>query len=87
MADAQAVDPLTALLMQNPPKNALEFRAMLDTFALAGNGTLPEIGGSIDDMTLFSAGGVDVTADIHRPKGDEPSTECRHHWLPQRPSL
>jgi len=69
----QAVDPLTAMLMQNPPKDALEFRAMLDEFALAGNGTeLPAIGGSIDDLKLFSAGGVDVTADIHKPKGAGP---------------
>src|SRR5262245_57025403 len=69
----QAVDPLTALLMQNPPKDALEFREILDAFALAGNGTtLPDIGGSIDDLKLFSVGGVDVTADIHRPNGAGP---------------
>src|SRR5262245_10291897 len=69
---AQAMDPLTAMLMQNPPKDALEFRATLDAFALAGNGTLPEIGRSVDDVKLFSAGGVDVTADIHQPKGAGP---------------
>ena len=72
MTEQQALDPLTAMLMQNPPRDALEFRAMLDGFALAMNGTLPDIGGSTDDVTLFKAGGVNVTADIHRPKGDGP---------------
>jgi len=72
MTEQQALDPLTAMLMQNPPRDALEFRAILDGFALALNGTLPDIGGSDDDVTLFRAGGVNVTADIHRPKGDGP---------------
>ena len=72
MAEQQRFDPLMELLKDSPPKNALEFRATLDAFALAGNGALPEIGGSEDDVTLFSAGGVDVTADIHVPKGDGP---------------
>src|SRR5262245_5558471 len=71
-APSQAMDPLTAMLMQNPPKDALEFRAILDEFALAGNGTLPEIGGSVDDLTLFAADGVDMSADIHEPKGKGP---------------
>jgi len=69
---AQRVDPLMELLKENPPQDALEFRAILDALALAGNGVLPEIGGSEDDVTLFSAGGVDVTADIHLPEGKGP---------------
>jgi acetyl esterase len=72
MAETQALDPLMEMLKQNPPKDALEFRATLDAFALAGNGVLPEIGGSEDDVTLFSVGGTDVTADIHLPKGSGP---------------
>lgn len=38
MSDQQALDPLTAMFMQNPPKDALEFRSMLDAFALADIG-------------------------------------------------
>src|SRR4030095_10162996 len=72
MAEQPTFDPLMEMLKDNPPKNALEFRATLDAFALAGNGVLPEIGSSEDDVTLFSVDGANVTADIHLPKGDGP---------------
>lgn len=72
MSEQQGLDPMVAMLMQNPPNNALEFRGVLDGFATMMNGVLPDIGGSSDDVKLFSAGGTDITADMHKPKGPGP---------------
>lgn len=64
------VDPLTAMLMENPPKNAREFRKTLDTMSLMLNSDLPEIGAFHDDVLIRNVDGHDLTVDIHVPKGD-----------------
>ena len=66
------VDPLMAFLAENPPKDVFELRSVLDGFIEGVNGSLPEIGESIDDVVIRSFDGQDLTVDIHRPKGEGP---------------
>lgn len=65
-------DPLTALLMDNPPEDVFDMRRIMDGFMLAVNTDLPEIGGSEDDVLIQAHAGQDLTVDIHRPKGQGP---------------
>ena len=65
-------DPLTALLMDNPPEDVFDMRRIMDGFMLAVNTDLPEIGGSEDDVLIQAHAGQDLTVDIHRPKGKGP---------------
>lgn len=67
-----ATDPLTAMLMANPPKNAIEFRNTLDTMSLLLNSNLPDIGGTVDDVVIAEYPAQNLTVDIHRPKGNGP---------------
>ena len=66
------VDPLIAFLAENPPKDVFELRSVLDGFIASVNGSLPEIGESIDDVVIQSFDGQDLTVDVHRPKGEGP---------------
>lgn len=65
-------DPLTALLMENPPKDVFDLRRIMDGFMLAVNADLPEIGDSKDDVLIEAHPGQDLTVDIHRPSGEGP---------------
>ncbi len=67
-----AVDPLMAFLAENPPKDVFELRSVLDGFIEGVNGSLPEIGESIDDVVIRGFDGQDLTVDIHQPKGEGP---------------
>jgi len=69
--ESETVDPLMALVADNPPQTPLELREMLDAFSLALNVNLPDIE-SIDDVLIESFEGQDLTVDIHRPQGDGP---------------
>ena len=68
------LDPFTAYLMENPPKDAIELRNITDSMILQAveQMELSDIGESIDDVVIENVGGVDVTVDIHRPKGEGP---------------
>ena len=72
MTGEQAVDPLMAFMMENPPADALEFREILDNFSLQMNSGLPEIGESIDDVLIGEYPGQNLTVDIHRPQVEGP---------------
>ena len=69
--ESETVDPLMALVADNPPQTPLELREMLDAFSLALNVNPPDIE-SIDDVLIESFEGQDLTVDIHRPQGDGP---------------
>jgi acetyl esterase len=70
---SEPTDFLTDFLRDHAPHDALELRAMLDGFMLQlGNGDLPEIGASHDDVVIRSAAGHDLTVDIHVPTGAGP---------------
>ncbi|MEM7020314.1 MAG: alpha/beta hydrolase [Pseudomonadota bacterium] len=72
MADESSTDPMIAFLMENPPKDALEFRAILDGFALQLNANMPDIGESLDDVVIAEFEKQNLTVDIHKPKGEGP---------------
>ena len=65
-------DPLTTLLMENPPKDVFEMRQVMDGFMLAINTELPQIGSNEDDVLIQAHSGQDLTVDIHRPQGEGP---------------
>ena len=72
MTEEQELDPLMAFIMENPPSDAIEFRELLDGFAMMMNGDLPVIGDTIDDVVIQEFDGQDLTVDIHKPLGDGP---------------
>jgi acetyl esterase len=70
---SESTDFLTNYLRDHPPRDAFDLREMLDGFMIQlGNAELPEIGASHDDVVIRSAGGHDLTVDIHVPKGIGP---------------
>lgn len=71
-AMTETIDLLVAFIGENPPKDVFELRSILDGFIESANGSLPEIGESIDDVLIQSFDGQDLTLDIHRPKGEGP---------------
>jgi len=69
---SESSDLLANYLRDNPPRDALALRAMLDGFMMQlGNAELPEIGASHDDV-LIDTGGQEFTVDVHVPRGAGP---------------
>ena len=66
------VDPLTALMLENPPSNTVEMRALVDGFSMMMNQNLPEIGASLDDILIEHHEPLSLSVDIHKPKGEGP---------------
>ena len=72
MSDVSA-DPLFEFILERNPKNLIELRQYFDELALGQfNNDLPEIGESIDDVVIATVDGVDITVDVHVPKGAGP---------------
>lgn len=66
-------DPLFEFILERNPKNLIELRQYFDELALGQfNNDLPEIGESIDDVAIATVDGVDITVDVHVPKGKGP---------------
>ncbi len=69
----EATDLIADLFRDNPPRDALQMREVLDAFMLQlGNADLPEIGASHDDVVIGTFGGRQLTVDVHVPKGVGP---------------
>ena len=70
--ETPSVDVLTQLFANDPPKDALGMRRMLDVFAGMMNGDLPEVGALHEAVLVREVDGTRVTADVIVPKGDGP---------------
>ena len=68
----QVADPLSQLVMGNPPQSARELRALMDGMSEMLNGDLPEVGAFHDAVLIREVKGVRVTADVLVPKGSGP---------------
>ena len=67
------VDPLNAFILDRNPQNLIELRQCFAELALGHfNNSLPEIGESVDDVVIATVDGVDITVDVHVPKGEGP---------------
>ena len=67
------VDPLFDFILERNPQNLLEMRQYFDELAFGQfNNGLPEIGESVDDVVIATVDGVDITVDVHVPKGEGP---------------
>ena len=67
------VDPINDYILERHPQNLIDIRQYFEELALAQlNNDLPEIGESIDDVVIATVDGVDITVDVHIPKGEGP---------------
>lgn len=68
-----SVDPINEYVLGRNPQNMVDIRQLFSEMALSQlNNNLPEIGKSVDDVVIASADGVDITVDVHVPKGEGP---------------
>ena len=69
--EAPDLDALTQLFAQNPPKDALQMRAMLEGISGLLNADPPEVGAFHEAVLVREAGGAGARE--HRPHGRVPA--------------